>query len=559
MGLTRRDFLTLGIGAAAAVPLTPIPWKLLDDTAKWSQNWSWIPRPPRGERSVRYGTCTLCPAGCGIQARCVGKNLIGIAPVAAHPVSHGALCPYAFGAHQLPYHPARITQPLRHGNPASLDTVVAEIAARAKAGAFAILDERPGRAVSAAYQRLAAAHGGLYLVADHTETTTLQHFADGSGRNLADLGLALENVRTLVSFGAPVLESWATPGRVFALWKSGQLEIVQVEAELSKSAALASQWLPARAGSETYLASLLAGAIGIAEAAERTGVRSDKLAGAMRFIHDRGPWLAVSGGGFPLAVEQSIAGLNAGSGAIVARAASSAAGARLARVPDASAGARLSTVPDASVDARLSHVPDASVDVLFIDHGLLGGSVSFDSLRSKVRRGGIVVSLSPYRAGVAALANFVIPTPAFAESLDEAPTPWDAVSPSYALAPALLDPPAGATTALDFINRVTGGDLPPEAAIRAKVGSLFAARRGEVFTFADRATRPVTEFKSAPDLFKAFSTGACWIDRDAKTVAVNYRPVSAGPEARVVAPTRGTAISPPLFTKLDQESRIGRA
>ena len=86
MGLTRRDFFTLGIGAAAAIPLTPMPWKLLDDTSKWSQNWSWIPRPPRGERSVRYSTCTLCPSGCGIQAvRCVGKNLIGIAPVAAHP------------------------------------------------------------------------------------------------------------------------------------------------------------------------------------------------------------------------------------------------------------------------------------------------------------------------------------------------------------------------------------------------------------------------------------------------------------------------------------------
>src|SRR5579862_8722508 len=79
MGLTRRDFFTLGLGAAAAIPLTPMPWKLLDDTAKWSQNWSWIPRPPRGERSIRYGTCTLCPAGCGMQVRCVGKNLIGTA------------------------------------------------------------------------------------------------------------------------------------------------------------------------------------------------------------------------------------------------------------------------------------------------------------------------------------------------------------------------------------------------------------------------------------------------------------------------------------------------
>ena len=224
MGLTRRELFTLGIGAAAAVPLTPIPWKLLGDTAKWSQNWSWIPRPPRGERSVRYTTCTLCPSGCGLKVRCVGKNLIGIAPLPGHPVSKGVLCPYAFGAHQLPYHTARITQPLHKGTPISLDTAVAEINALVRGRTIAILDERPGRAVSAAYQRIAAARGGVYITADRSESATLQHIAAGSGMNAADLGLDLENVRTIVSFGAPVLESWATPGRILTLWKEKRRE-----------------------------------------------------------------------------------------------------------------------------------------------------------------------------------------------------------------------------------------------------------------------------------------------------------------------------------------------
>jgi hypothetical protein len=172
------------------------------------------------------------------------------------------------------------------------------------------------------------------------------------------------------------------------------------------------------------------------------------------------------------------------------------------------------------------------------------------------------VSLSPYRAGVAALANFVIPTPAFAESLDEAPTPWDAVSPSYALAPAILDPPAGVTTALEFINRVTGADAAPEALIRAKVEGLYTAKRGDVFTFADRTTKPVTEFKSSTDLYKAFTTGACWIDQDAKVVAINYHADHSATRPFVSEPRllrSGCAISPPLFTKLTQESRLGRA
>ncbi len=531
MGLTRRDFITLSLGAAAAVPLTPIPWKLLDDTAKWSQNWSWIPRPPRGEPSVRYSSCTLCPAGCGIRARCIGRNVIGIAPVKAHPVSQGVLCPYAFGAHQLPYHAARITRPLRNENPASLDTIAAEISGRVKTGQMAILDERPGRAVSAEYRRIAAARGGLYIVADRRETSTLQQIARRTNRNVADLGLALENVRTLVSFGAPVLESWATPGRVLTLWKQGQLAIVQVEAELSRTAALASRWLPVRAGSEHVVASLLSGNTTLPEASEATGVPADKLADTLRFIQDRGSMLALSGGGLPESVEETIAGLNAGSTAVVARAASPAA-------------------------EDLSNVPHGSLDVLFIDHGFLGGSIPYDFLRSTLRPDGIIVSLSPYRAGVSALANVVIPTPAFGESLDEAPTPWDAVSPSYALAPALLDPPPGVTTALAFISRVTGGEVAPEAAIRARVEGLFTARRGEIFTFSDRATVPVTRFKSPADLYKAFNAGACWLDPSSSPCGVGLWPASRAADHRFswsarpgsgFAPIRGTAITPPLW------------
>jgi hypothetical protein len=532
--MTRRDLLTLGIGAAAAVPLTPIPWKLLDDTAKWSQNWSWIPRPPRGERSIRYSSCTLCPAGCGIQAKCVGKNVIGIAPVAGHPVSQGVLCPYAFGAHQLPFHPARITHPLRCGNPASMEKVVAEISRRVNTGVLAILDERPGRAVSVAYQKIAEAHGGRYLVADRSETSTLGHIARATGRNVSDLGLTFENVRTILSFGAPVLESWATPGRVLNLWKQDRLAIVQVEADLSKTAALASRWLPVRAGSESHIANLFAGKIAAGEAAEATGIPAEKLVDAVRFIQDRGPMLAVSGGELSEEAEQTVAGLNRGSSAIVAR--------------------------DTSFEVeRLANVADGSVDILIIDHGLLGGSVPYDALRSKLRRNGIIVSLSSYRAGVAAMADFVIPTPAFGEGLEEAPTPWDAVSPSYALAPALLDPPAGVTTALEFVNRVTGAEAAPEALIRARADALYAARRGELFSFADRATKPVREFKSAPEFYKALNTGACWIDRDQKPVALKCGPLADGSAAKTTASTRGSAVVPPLFTKIRQESRIGRA
>jgi anaerobic selenocysteine-containing dehydrogenase len=493
MSLTRRDFLTLGLGAAAAVPLTPVPWKLLDDTSKWTQNWSWIPRPPRGERTVRYTSCTLCPSGCGMQVRCVGRNLIGIAPLPGHPVSQGVLCPYAFGAHQLPYHSARLTEPLHNGTPTSLDKAAGAIARRVDSGNFAILDERPGRAVSAAYQKIATARGGVYIVAGRSESATLDRIAANAGLNPADLGLDLESVRILVSFGAPILESWATPGRVLTLWKQKRLEIIQVEPDLSKTAALANQWIPA----ETL---------------------SDLAA-----IRSRGPILAVSAGQLIESDEQAVAALNEGSPGIVRRHA-----------------------PPAIPAARLGSVPDHSLAVLFIDHGPLGGSLPIDALRPKLKQDGIIVSLSPYRAGVAALADYVIPSVAFAEHLDEAPTPWDAALPSYSLAPALLDPPPGVVHPLAFVNRATGADTEPQAAIRARLDAIFAQKRGQVFTYADRAKKPVAGFKSKDDFAKAFTIGACWIDEAAKPITLTKLAkvlAPASPEPRSQSP----AITPPLF------------
>ena len=69
MKIDRRCFLSLGIGAAAGAALTPLPWKLADDSSIWSQNWPWTPVPKDGAAGYVNSTCTLCPGGCGITVR----------------------------------------------------------------------------------------------------------------------------------------------------------------------------------------------------------------------------------------------------------------------------------------------------------------------------------------------------------------------------------------------------------------------------------------------------------------------------------------------------------
>src|SRR5215467_8718580 len=125
MKISRRDLLTWGGGLTAGMLVTPVPWKLMDDTAKWTQNWPWIPQPSRGPTEVRSSFCTLCPWGCGMRVRLASGLPVGVAGMPHHPVTRGALCPLAFGAHQLNWHPRRLRQVLHRGKPASWSDAVA--------------------------------------------------------------------------------------------------------------------------------------------------------------------------------------------------------------------------------------------------------------------------------------------------------------------------------------------------------------------------------------------------------------------------------------------------
>ena len=99
---TRRDILKFAGGSAVGVLFTPAPWRLITDTALWSENWPGIPRPARGEIRAKLTNCGLCPAGCAVRARCVGEQPVALAG------AHGGLCPFGLTGHHLPYHPERL-------------------------------------------------------------------------------------------------------------------------------------------------------------------------------------------------------------------------------------------------------------------------------------------------------------------------------------------------------------------------------------------------------------------------------------------------------------------
>ncbi len=317
MKLKRRDLLTWGGGAAAGLLLTPVPWKLLDDTSIWTQNWPWIPQPARGPVEVKNSFCALCPNGCGMRVRMCAGCPVGVSGMPKHPVNQGALCPLGFGAHQLNWHPSRLRQVRHHGRASSWTEALAAFHKAAAAGPVAIIDGYPGRAASSLLQSFGKQHG-TYGVRLCAEERALLPYESWSGVPVTALGYDLENTGTIVSFGAPLLDGWSAPGRFTRLWSERaagmadpRLRLIQVEPSLSRTAACAWRWVSITPGSEAALAAGLARVLKeehlapedapmppttLAEAAAQSGLGVETIRELAHTMVARGPVLAICRG-----------------------------------------------------------------------------------------------------------------------------------------------------------------------------------------------------------------------------------------------------------------------
>ena len=213
MTTTRRNAVKFIAGSAVGVMFTPAPWHFIRDTALWSENWPGIPEPKRGPVTFKTAQCTLCPGGCAVKARCVADRPVSLAGV------DGGLCPLGVTGHHLPYHPRR----LKNGPVEEARAAVQS--AMARGARPAVLDTRPGRPASEAYRKAMAERKGFYIAPPQPSVTV-------------DLAAA----KTVISLGAPLFEGWLPPAKVWAA-RNG-FRLVQIEPALSRTAALADEWLP---------------------------------------------------------------------------------------------------------------------------------------------------------------------------------------------------------------------------------------------------------------------------------------------------------------------------
>ena len=570
---TRRHLLKFVGGSAAGLLLTPVPWKTLDDVAIWTQNWSWIPVPPKGEIQTRFTTCTLCPAGCGVRARCVGGRPVSLSGVAGHPAGGGSLCPVGLGGHHLPYHPLRLLEPARMDRsggddrpvPVTLDAALAAMArvagetrSGASGGSVAVLDGRPGRTLSTIYRKfLGGMKSGLYLAPEM-----------GIGANaLQDMllepwgrpGLDLENTATLLSFGAPILDGWGAPGRMADLvlgrrdGKGRRLKLIQVEPRRSRTAAAADQWVPLNPGTEAALAFGLAHQLVqlrlFDEKSVRkravdfetgegssylslisrftpdtvsgiTGVSTETITGIARELARNSPAAVVGGGdpaGGPLGEEEerAIWGLNLLLGSV------GKAGGFVPR-REAPGDPAISGDGPAAV-SRLEEVPDRSIRLLILDTAGSGGALPWKLIdRKLVPQNSLVAALAPVVAGDARRADLVIPVPSCTEALDEVPAPAASPVSTLSLAQPLQPAPAGVIAPAALIVRLAAALSVPlfssgESAVWAdclkrRVEAIHNSGRGSVFSPQDGKFAEMAAIESPESLWKLLSEGGCWID-----------------------------------------------
>lgn len=297
MKVDRRSFLSFVIGGAAGTALSPLPWKLMDDSSIWSQMWPWTPVPPDGEIVYEDSTCSLCPGGCGISVRKVDNRAVKIEGKPGHPINDGGICILGLSGLQMLYGPTRIKAPMKRIGERGegrwqtiswdeattiLTEKLSDIRAKGEAHTVAAIAGSDSGTVPALLQRFMSAYGSPNFIrtpsgrdADELAVKTL--FGD-DGRT----GFDLENADYILSFGSGIVDGWGSPVRMFrasSQWKDKKVSVVQVEPRLSNSAAKATQWVPINPGTEADLALGIAAAMvtnGLANGGDVSGLRGWK-------------------------------------------------------------------------------------------------------------------------------------------------------------------------------------------------------------------------------------------------------------------------------------------
>ncbi|MCU0411401.1 MAG: hypothetical protein MUF82_02560 [Bacteroidetes bacterium] len=544
--ISRRDLLQFAGGSALGLLLSPLPWKLLDDSAIWTQNWPWNAEPLRGPVSNLLTTCSLCPSGCGLRFRCVSGSPISTHGIPGHPASHGTLCPAGLLAHHLRYHPQRISRPVRlaagapfvEATPLTTEEAFNAIGERLRSSkSTVVLDARPDRAASEVLKQLARTLANATYVPEHTERErTIRAMASAFDQPVK-ISFDLSSVRTILSVRAPLIDGWHSPDRAAAIFDrragtGSPLFIIHVDSTPSRTAEVADEWVKVHPGSEMafvlgIIGALLDEGLTAPETRQRArdfaelrsalapvsrewisaqcGITADKLHVIARRLATQGPSLALADGqpdpsGRSSALHAAVACLNLLTGSYRHRA-----------PVRAYRGSNTESAP--SLDA----ISDGSVDVFLADESISGSTSTEHLLAQKGSRNCLLISLSPFVVPHAAFEQIVLPAPAFGEMLTDVPGVSDDGRETLSVTIPAFRSQEGTFNTVDLcaalLRAVAGtADASPstEELIKDRIASVLKAGKGHVFKSSDGTIVPIGSLSSSEELWTELTAGGAW-------------------------------------------------
>ena len=272
MKIDRRSFIALSVGGAAGTALTPLPWKIQDDLAIWTQMWPWTPWPREGENTFVNTVSTLCQDGCGVTVRKVGERAVKVEGREDYPTNQGGLCNLCAAGLQKLYGPTRIPSPMKRIGERganqwarisweeAISMVAEQLGEIRQAGqpeTVACIASQKYGSMPSLLQRFMTVYGSPNFMVTpsmmdaYDMTLKRMHGVD------ARMGFDLENADYVLSFGSGLIEGWGNTAqmiRINSVWTDNKAVVKQIEPRLSNTAAKAGQWIPIAPGTEGILA-----------------------------------------------------------------------------------------------------------------------------------------------------------------------------------------------------------------------------------------------------------------------------------------------------------------
>lgn len=538
---------------------TPIPWKMLDDVSIWTQNWSWIPRVPKGQIDYVKTTSKLCPAGEGLKIMRVAGNPITAAGNADHPLSRGGVSALARAEVYMLYSPARVKSPMKKSGkgftPITWEQALLEMADKlgaAKGSVACVSGDGTGtinELLSAFVGKLGAAG---YFMMPSEATTAAKGVSLMGGKGQA--GYDFENAQTVLVLGADIFETWGTSTRnrkAFGdsrpVGEKPKSTYIYVGPTKNNTAAVCDQWIPASAadlgvvalgiawhllkagatsnapGFDTFKA-VVNGGFGPEDVKRATGIAPEVLAGVAK---------ALAASKAPLVVTGSPFGQGLGAAPFIAGMGLNLLLGRINKPGGVYALPELATVVPGAMSreamlagdlpAFLKGVADGKTPapkaLLVYDANPAYGLPETAAMAKALEKIPYKVSFSSFMDETAAMCDLILPNSLTLERYDDLATPYGSGFCVYSLAMPYQKPVCDTRTTGDVIltlARKMSVDLKFDnflQVLKEKVATLAKASGG--FVAKDVMPWQVAAGKPAPalaggDLWKALAAGYAW-------------------------------------------------